>query len=640
MAQKASSCTQISKSSAKRAEVNAVAGSGKTSTLLMRLMNWADLGIPADKILVLSFSKAAVGELRRRIKANLATADVPAPNTNQPRSANTNLSQVTIKTAHSFARGLIGKQTVLTDKMAKALLSSAIKSVQKDCQKSLRQGTISQETYDRRMERLVVLGEQQKLAHALKFLAVARAGVLTLAKTAQKPQFADLVPHLKALRVVRKKYVTLKNQDGVIDYGDMLRQATDAIHAGAPIPYTHILVDEYQDCSPAQVQLLAALANRDGCSIMVFSDPGQAIYGFGGSCYTPLSSVLDDVQELSLPVSHRLTAENAALASAIRQLPPDRAIQAKRHGPPPVFVTSNSEIEQAERIADDIQQLIASGTPPENIAVLGRIRALLHPVEQVLLVNGVDSTRMGIKRDCRHALRVLRLVRMVARAEKSGMAITPEQLRQAFPRIVVSKDSLWSDAVKALKKVIRSSSKEGRYRLCGKAYLRLQGGVRSDRDRHHDVNRWETLCRAYASPKEMREALLAMNKQAVVSGSIHAAKGMEWDHVFVVGATDGYMPLYFAHGDKAAEREERNLLYVAVTRSRVTVRLYHAPCNHAGSRQRFETPCRFLDFAVHDTLQLDGSVEPDGYADLSSIQRQQTNRSQSLCKVVKSIKIC
>lgn len=610
MAQKASSCIQISKSSAKRAEVNSVAGSGKTSTLLMRLMYWAGLGIPADKILVLSFSKAAVGELRRRTRVMLATADVTVSNTNQTGSANTNLSQVTIKTAHAFAKGMLGKQKVLTDKMAKALLSRAIKSVQKDCQKSRRQGKISEATYGRRMEPLDELGEQQNLAYVLKFLAAARAGAMKLAKTAQKPQFADLLPHLKALGVVRKKYAEIKKQKGVIDYGDMLFQATDAIQTGAPVPYTHILVDEYQDCSPAQVVMLAALANRDGCSIMVFGDPGQAIYGFGGSCYTPFSSVLDNVQEFSLPVSHRLTAENAALASAIRQLPPDQAIQAKRHGPTPVFVTSNSEIEQAERIADDIQQLIASGTPPENIAVLGRIRALLHPVEQVLLANGVDSTRMGVKRDSRHALRVLCLVRMVARAEKSGVAITPEQLRQAFPRLVVSKDSLWSDAVKALKKVIRSSSKEGRYRLCGKAYLRLQGGVRSDHDRHHDVNRWETLCRAYASPKKMRDAVLAMNKQAVVTGSIHAAKGMEWDHVFVVGATNGYMPIYFAHGDKAAKGEERNLLYVAVTRSRETVRLYHAPCNHARSRQRFDEPSRFLNPIVLNTLQVDGPFEP------------------------------
>lgn len=338
---------------------------------------------------------------------------------------------------------------------------------------------------------------------------------------------------------------------------------------------------------------------------MVFGDPGQAIYGFGGSCYTPLSNVLNNVQELSLPNSHRLSVENAELASAIRQLPPDQAIQAKRNGPPPVLLTSNSEIEQAERIADDIQQLIDSGTPPEQIVVLGRIKALLHAVEQVLLANGVHSTRLGVKRNHWHALRVLRLVRMVTRAEKSGMAITPEQLRQAFPRLVASEDSVWTEAAKALKKIQRISSLEGRYRLCGNAYLRLQGGVRKDSERRHDVNRWEPLCRAHSSARKMRNAILAMDKHAVVTGTIHAVKGMEWDHVFVVGATDGYLPIYFAHGDNAALGEERNLLYVAVTRSRETVRLYHAPCNHARSRQSFDEHSRFLDEAVLDSLELD-----------------------------------
>jgi DNA helicase-2/ATP-dependent DNA helicase PcrA len=103
----------------------------------------------------------------------------------------------------------------------------------------------------------------------------------------------------------------------------------------------------------------------------------------------------------------------------------------------------------------------------------------------------------------------------------------------------------------------------------------------------------------------MRDELRAMPKEAIVTGTIHAAKGLEWEHVFIVGATDGYLPLYHAR-DKAQLSEERNLLYVVVTRAREAVRLYHAPSNHARSRQHFESPCTFLTkAAVHETLQVE-----------------------------------
>lgn len=578
MSQKTSPSTQISISTAKFGEVDSVAGSGKTSTLLLRLFHLAGIGIAAEQILVLSFSNAAVNELRRRLLAE-----------------NANLSQIVIETAHAFANSLIPKQSVLTDKEEQALLSKAIKSVQKYCRKLVRQGKLSATACERRMVLLNELGEQHNLKYVLSFLAVAQAAGITLAQAAEKSQFSDLVPHLKALDAVQTKYAALKKQKGVIDFGDMLHEATDAIREGAPVPFTHILVDEYQDCSPAQVELLVALANR-GCSIMVFGDPGQAIYGFGGSCYTPLSSVLDGVKEFSLPKSHRLTVETAALASAIRGLAPDKAIQASRHGSMPVMVTSSSELEQAERIADDIEQLVAAGTPPEQIVVLGRIKALLHPVEQQLLTRQQNSARMQCNRDTKHAIRVLRLVHLVECAKKSGQKITAEMLRHALPRSKCGDDSLWKVAATATKKVQRIPSLEGRYRQCGKVYLKLLGGVRRDRDRQHDINRWEPLCRAYSSAKQMRDGLHSMPKDAVVTGTIHAAKGMEWERVFIVGATDGYLPLYHAR-DKAQLGEERNLLYVAVTRAREAVRLYHAPCKHARSRQRFETPSAFLSTA-------------------------------------------
>ena len=103
----------------------------------------------------------------------------------------------------------------------------------------------------------------------------------------------------------------------------------------------------------------------------------------------------------------------------------------------------------------------------------------------------------------------------------------------------------------------------------------------------------------------MRDAVRQMNPHAVVTGTIHSAKGGQWDHVFIVGVTDGLLPFYKARNDEHAMAEERNLLYVAVTRAREKAWLYHAPSNHSGSRQRFEdVSCFLAEPRVRESLSL------------------------------------
>ena len=124
-------------------------------------------------------------------------------------------------------------------------------------------------------------------------------------------------------------------------------------------------------------------------------------------------------------------------------------------------------------------------------------------------------------------------------------------------------------------------------------------------DLRADVNRWETLCRDYPSARDMRDAVRQIPPHAVVTGTIHSAKGGQWDHVFVVGVTDGFLPFYKARNDEHAMAEERNLLYVAVTRAREKAWLYHATSKHAGSRHQVGEVSRFLaEPRVRESLSL------------------------------------
>lgn len=137
-------------------------------------------------------------------------------------------------------------------------------------------------------------------------------------------------------------------------------------------------------------------------------------------------------------------------------------------------------------------------------------------------------------------------------------------------------------------------SLESRYKKCADSYLKCMGGARANKNIKHDLKRWEPICRGSANAKALRSVIRAMNLGAVTTSTIHAAKGREWDHVFVVGMAEGQLPLYLARRDEQMLAEERRLLYVAVTRARESVRLYYAPVFHSLTRQWFEQPSRLL----------------------------------------------
>jgi len=569
--------------------VTAAPGSGKTYTMLHRA-NYLLKSVSPRQILILSFSTASVGEIKRRME--LMSADT---------ETNANLSKVTAQTAHSFALGLNKRKSVLSDKRAIKLLGQAIKAVQKDIKKSVLWPDVANSVKQRRLVHLDELLTPVQIKLVLRLLSVAWASRKKVSDSLTG-QFESFSSYAKVLTAIRNKYSAIKKAKRVIDFGDMLVQAVTLIEGGASVPFTHILVDEYQDCSAAQTHLLAQLAKLDGRSLMVFGDSSQGIFGFAGADHTPLSTVLENIHPMSLPESWRLTAQTAALASAVAGLKGERAIQTKSKGEMPVLVCDDSLRKESSHIVQHILKLIREGARPQEIAVLARTKALLHPVEQMLLGKSVHTKRMGSKRYRIHALHVLKLVSIVERCEKTKREVMPEMLIKALPILKGVDDAVWKKQSQALNKVSRIPSLEGRYKQCAKIYLRLNGGVRANADLRADVNRWEAKCRDYQNGRSMRVAIRAMEAEGIVTGTIHASKGREWNHVLIVGATDGLLPIHFAKSEHSIN-QERNMLYVAITRARNTVRLYHAPSNYARGRKRFEDVSRFLDTsAVRKTM--------------------------------------
>jgi DNA helicase-2/ATP-dependent DNA helicase PcrA len=575
-------------------EVVASPGSGKTTTLVQRLAHLVRCGVSASEILVLSFSNDAVGEIRRRWVQH-GTKQAPS----QRASQRTGVAQPVMLTAHAFARGVVaragGGGDVITPPDAATLLKSALRRCLHDAHRRKLWARLDRVQRGKWVELVRTLRKRSELLSLLlSAMQFAQAAQVELGDVMAGPQFADdLKPFAVISPAILRRYRLAKQAAGRIDFGDMLERAIRALGDGrASIPFTHVLVDEYQDCSAAQTQLLAALARR-GCELMVFGDPEQAIYGFGGNGYTPLRQIVDGAKVLSLPQSHRLHSENAALASAVANAR-TAAIKTTRQGTPPVLVRSRDLTDQTQSVVRDIEQLINQGIDPSRIAVLARTRAFLAPVAQRLLAMGLDAQQQGVTRDLRHVQRVLRLVSLTEGHAQRQEPIDPARVLYVLRCVTFAgPQPCWKSMARSLQRAARSASLEGRYRACADVYLHVLGGVRANTEAHHDLNRWAPICRTHARAAAMLQAIKQPDKAVILTMTIHAAKGREWDHVFVVGVADGQLPLYLAKGAKMLA-EERRLLYVAITRARESLRLYFAPVNHARSQQHFEKRSRFL----------------------------------------------
>lgn len=585
---------EIIQSKHQRVSVQASPGSGKTHTLLHRIAHLIASGVPARKILVLSFSNDAVSELHRR-RDELCT-------TTRNREIAEKFKQVQIMTTHSFALSVVRQISpsvkILADRDALKLLAQAIRSALADARAKTLWNTASLNVRKQRVGLLrELLKKPREQQHLLAALAYTHAANLTASTTLSTGQFEGLNRYIRVVNSVVTRYSAVKTVANVIDFGDMVAKARRLLIEKPGLnSFEHVLADEYQDSSPAQVQLLQVLAEVCGCHITVFGDRHQAIYGFGGNVYTPLEDVLAGVQVMSLPDSHRLTRQTAALASAVVQHKGCDSIRAARDGASPVLVINKDMTEQARSVASDIQRLIAAGTTPSQIAVLARAGQWLHPVEQALLASSIQTSRAHTERDARHCMRVLRLVRLIEQHQAKGRGIDTVTVQQILRKAKPCLDEEgWAKVVKLMKKAIVCPSVEGRYKRCIDIYLLAIGGARKNTVIKHDLNRWIPLCRGREDASAVRDAVMAAERPvAVNTGTIHSAKGKEWQHVFVVGLADGQLPLYLVRHDATMLAEERRLLYVAITRARTAVRLYYAPTSHSLSRQRFETVSRFL----------------------------------------------
>ena len=580
-------------------QVEANPGSGKTSLLIQIAELAINQGTVPNRILVLSHTNATVDNFCSRLRKSAREAMVQTCHSLALRLVNENRAALGLASAVDIESRFMETAAVLSD--AVALTASAWV---KHCQKH---------PVDDERRRLVdqwfkSLVERSALVKLLKVFEYHVATGSLMEQTMAYRPFASWIAFAKPLGNIFRRFAALKSERSVYDFSDVLTLAIrvlampDAKRTIAP--FDILLVDEYQDCTPHQAQFIAALARLLG-NVVVVGDPDQILFEFNGARWMPLEKVLPDLETATFPLStsHRLHASNALFADSIR--PHARSIRfpirTSRDGPKPRLYLSKTGTAQVRRIVNLVSTLLAQGTPASEIVILARLKMQLHPIEQALRAAGIESDRLGMARNYKLALKVLAMVKLVRRLGPSKIAAYADDLQALFPEFVHDKVK-WKTEGSRLRKARLSSTSGSQYALAAAVFLRLLGERAETKVQRFDLNRWNALCTKYKTAKQMAAEVKRLGLSAnVVSSTVHGAKGGQWKHVIVAGATEGRLPLQLDRHRPVSINQERRVMYVAVTRAIEQLHVFHSPFGHPLKGE----PSRFLDDAVtHDLVEL------------------------------------
>lgn len=542
--------------------VLAGAGTGKTRALTYRIGYGVATGeySPA-RVMALTFTTRAAGELRSRLSALGAES-------------------VNVRTFHSAALAQLNFfWPQLSGQSAPQVLDSKARTIADAAA---------------RLKLVVDVATARDLAGLIEWRKVRMLGIADLATefTLGRMSPPGRLGAEDTLALM-EAYEELTAERKQVDFEDVLLLTAGMLADEPRIAsqvreqYRHFLVDEYQDVSPVQQELLTLWLDerRDIC---VVGDASQTIYSFAGATSRFLldfTSRYPDAQEFRLERNYRSDEPIVARANALmRGRPGALTLHAQRPGgAEPQIAGYPTDADEAAAVAEQISAAIASGVTPDGIAVLYRMNAQSEAVERALRARGIGyRVRGGVpffeRPEIRQAM-------MQLRAE----ALTDTGSRPLFQAV---SDVLWS----------LGWSTEA---------PDAPGAVR---DRWESLNVFANLADAAPAGTTLTRFVEDLRRQAehgtepdlgaVTLATIHSAKGLEWDSVWLIGASEGLLPLSYASSLDAID-EERRLAYVAFTRARRQLSVSWAEQGSRGA----QAPSRFLE---ESRIRTPGAAEAAG----------------------------
>ncbi|MFF7563961.1 ATP-dependent DNA helicase UvrD2 [Streptomyces pseudovenezuelae] len=588
--------------------VLAGAGTGKTRAITHRIAYGVRAGIlQPSSVLAVTFTNRAAGEMRGRLR-QLGASGV---------QARTFHSAALRQLQYFWPKAVGGSMPRLVDRKIQLVADAAAA-----CRIRLDRGELRDVTGE------IEWSKVTQTVPSEYALAAAKAGRET-------PRAAAEIAQLYAA------YEDLKRDRAVIDFEDVLLLTVAILQDRHDIAeqvrsqYQHFVVDEYQDVSPLQQRLLELwLGRRD--TLCVVGDASQTIYSFTGA--TP-DHLLDfrtrhpGATVVKLVRDYRSTPQVVHLANGLLAQARGRAadhrlelISQRRAGPDPVYTEYTDEPAEAEGAARRIRELMDAGVRASEIAILFRTNSQSETYEQALADAGVPYQLRGAERffDRPEVRRAIVNLRGAARFGGNDSRLDDAVTLPSQVRAVLSGEG-WTTEPPAGSGAVRERWES----LAALVNLAQDfAAARSD----------ATLSDLVAELDERAGAQHAPTVEGVTLASLHSAKGLEWDAVFLVGVAEGMMPITYAKTDEQIE-EERRLLYVGVTRARERLHVSWSLSRSPGGRPN-RRPSRFLDglrpgstaTAARTAGGRPGGVER-GFTSPVGVTPRRTQRTPARCRV-------
>lgn len=570
-------------SSARNTLVLAGAGTGKTRTLIARVVHLLESGVKPDQIVVITFTRRAANELKARLRAELG-----------PKG-----DQVIAGTFHHLCLRIMSARR-------RWFGFEQLTIMDRDDQVHLM-----------RLVRGDVVGKNAAVPQAANLVSLysfARNTNQSAKKYLEKHAEVDegLIP---TLLEIFEQYRERKQKRSYVDYDDILHRFAKVLHDDADIRqkvcsrYEHLLVDEMQDTNPLQWLILQSFLEH--CHLFCVGDDAQSIYAFRGADFKNVHAFCDrvpDSQTLKLEQNYRSTQPILDVANWLldeSKLNYDKKLQATRDGGElPNFIAFGSDLDEAEWIVDAILERHAEGQVWSDNMILCRTAYTARPIEAQLIekripyrfVGGVGLLQMAHVRDLLSLARIL-----VNHRDELGwmrfLTLWP-RIGDATASKAIAKLTQASDQAGAADKLEEIFSKRPEIidtvnqalalsdepcDLVAKAGELLEPLLENKYDNWESRKRDFTLLKRLAANHRSLSSFLDTYTLDPISSSeadsqttdegivtlitVHSAKGTEAKTCFVAAVQPGNYPHKRSEDDPEAVEEERRVLYVALTRA-------------------------------------------------------------------------
>lgn len=576
------------------------AGTGKTRTLVYRVARLVESGVRPESVLLLTFTRRAATSMLARAAA----------------LADERCQRVSGGTFHSMAHSTLRKYSELTD-------------VQRSF--TVLDSSDTEDLIDLLRRQTHLTGKDRRFPRKRTICAIFSmvANKLISLEEVLKRHYPHFVHARRDLAELFKAFEDYKRSRHMLTYDDLLVRLREALEESAELcgrlseQYRYIMVDEYQDTNKLQAQIVRLMTTTHD-NVAVVGDESQAIYSFRGASFKNMlefPELFPAARVIKLEENFRSTqpildVANAIIADASEGYA-KRLFSRLAEGPPPLLVSARDENEQSRFIAERIGELREEGVPLSEIAVLFRAGSHSFDLEIELGKHGIPFRKFGgIKfaesahvKDALSFMRValnpadtLSWFRTLKLLDHIGDA-TVEQIldhlgveRKEF-RTPRAKETLFNKLKQfpgrasyqaqlvrlahVLRTIIEHKSPHAQLSTILRLYRPILKAKYDDYPRRQrDLEHLQAIAKRYKSAAELLADVAMDPSDAaqtdaasrgggyVTLSTVHSAKGLEWDTLFVIWMTDGWFPSSRSYDEFEDLEEERRLLYVAATRAK------------------------------------------------------------------------